>query len=359
MQVKWIFQQSELTPEQRQAWDVLISNNQTSSASGTSSFALHGQLLTNEDERFYAFAYQHDKLIAALPLVIKSASRKLFSFRYLQVAVHDHLDYFIAAGQNPQNEQQLIETLCKETKQQIKNWDMFFSRRWFFQNKPGNSLTSQSYQRQAAYFNLSNSSQIEQVLPKKLHKNLRRFEKKILASGKSLALHCATEQPQLNKALEAFYQIEASGWKGKAGSAIAKSEKLTNFYNNCWQEFASHGNAIVYRLCLDSKPIAACIAYRHKKTIYLHKIAYNEELAQLSPGSVMVKCIIESMLKQQGLDYICFNTNPPWVKRWKPQIDNLYAIQWFNHTAKGLVLSLVVGLYYRLRRLKHRLKHSE
>ncbi len=356
-QIIWRFLKGEPPCDLIVAWHKLCQESKLISASSTPSFALNANKLIQADV-FYAFGYINEQLVTALPLVIKSSKRFGLHFRYLQVATHDHLDYFVAAGQSELSESELLESLIGATRNQLSGWNLFFSRRWFFVSEVEPRWTSLSYSRQAAYFDLTEKLDINDVISKKLFKNLTRFEKKLIASNESLELEQIQQPSRIQAALDIFYQIEAAGWKGNAGSAISQTKSLQLFYDQCWDDFANNGNAVVFLLKQATHSIAACIAFKHNKTLFLHKIAYDEGLAKLSPGSVLVKRIIENGIKQSSIHKICFNTNPPWVQRWHPQLDQLKSIQAFNYNIKGYTIRVAVRIYYALRNIKRRIKKT-
>ncbi|MBV1911516.1 MAG: GNAT family N-acetyltransferase [Kangiellaceae bacterium] len=359
--LKWCFVKSPLSESQKKEWQTLDAKSTTLSASGTLVFATHAHLFMPESKVFYALGYCDNELITALPLTIKSHEGLSLSYNYLQVATHDHLDYFIASGQSNLyelnlREQDLLTSLLVACKREIQGWDVFFSRRWFFSQTIPKKLNNQSYSRQTAYFDLQRSDKIESLLPKKLLKNINRFERKLLEDNKSLELRADKDASYILDSLSHFYRLESSGWKGKAGSAISKNIHIQEFYDNCWKEFASTNSGIVFLLNRQNETIAAGIAYVHGTTIYLHKITYDEILSKNSPGSVLVKHIVQYALDEPSIKRICFNTNPPWIHRWHPQIDEMAAVHDFNNNFKAVIIGFLVRGYYALRNLKMRFK---
>jgi len=354
--LKWTFVHDELSDLQKFEWLQLEKRSSKLSASGTLAFAQNAQLLIEGSTVFYALGYDDDNLKVALPLVVKETKKFGFKVNYLQVSCHNHFDYFVAAGQSELCEKELVESLIFACKKDVKNWDLFFSRRWYFNRPLPDHLISESYSRQAAYFNLENKHDIAEIMSKKLLKNINRFEKKIAQSDTQLELKIASDIPATEEALKHFYQIETSGWKGKAGSAIGLNKATLDFYNRCWNEFSRTNNSIIFRLFQENICIASGIAYKHDNTIYLHKIAYDESLSKNSPGSILVKHIIEYAISLNEISVICFNTNPPWISRWHPQIDDLIAVQAFNSNPKGIILRIGISCFHLLRRIKRRLK---
>ena len=59
-----------------------------------------------------------------------------------------------------------------------------------------------------------------------------------------------------------FSTLEAGGWKGKAGTAIADHEDLLRFIVTAVGELAVEGKAAINRILVDGRAIAAAIVLR-------------------------------------------------------------------------------------------------
>ena len=355
LEVSWKFIFGELTEQQRIQWQQLDQQCKLGCASSTLTFAENAPLLLSDGERFYAFGYIEESLVFAIPLTKKHTNKYGFKTCYIQITSHNHIDFYTAAGQNEANEEAMIVSLVSALKTQVNHWDLFFSRRWYFQSLKTQAITSRTYSRTAAYFSLDGKSEIKQVLPKKLVKNLLRFERKLTNSDSGLQLQIIKEKTEIQEALDQFYRVEASGWKAKAGSAIGINTDIREFYDQSWKSFANTGNGVVFLLTTEEQCIAAGVAYLKNNTVYLHKIAYDESLAKLSPGSILVKRIVEYAMAQEEIMKICFNTNPGWISRWHPDIAQLWAIQAFNSSVKGQLIRIGSFFYRNLKSIKNRI----
>jgi hypothetical protein len=84
-----------------------------------------------------------------------------------------------------------------------------------------------------------------------------------------------------------FLDIEASGWKGEAGTALASAPQGKAFFEALAHAAASRGRALVYSLELDGRPIAMTINFRSGTRIWCFKTAYRGDLAKFSPGALL------------------------------------------------------------------------
>ena len=85
-------------------------------------------------------------------------------------------------------------------------------------------------------------------------------------------------------ALESFLALEAAGWKGSNGTALAKLPADAAYFREVIGRFAADDMARVDLLSLDGVPIAAGVLLDFAGQAHFLKIAYDEALARLSPG---------------------------------------------------------------------------
>lgn len=81
-----------------------------------------------------------------------------------------------------------------------------------------------------------------------------------------------------------FLRIEASGWKGEAGTALACSESTESFYRDLIQRSAAQGKARFLALKMEGEPIAMISDIQSQATVYCYKTAYDDSFARYSPG---------------------------------------------------------------------------
>lgn len=85
-------------------------------------------------------------------------------------------------------------------------------------------------------------------------------------------------------ALESFLALEAAGWKGRNGTALAKLPADAAYFREMIGRFVEAEMAQVDLLQLDDTPIAAGVLLDFAGQAHFLKIAYDEALARLSPG---------------------------------------------------------------------------
>ena len=81
-----------------------------------------------------------------------------------------------------------------------------------------------------------------------------------------------------------FLDLEASGWKGAQGDALALNPALTAFAREMLAGFRESGRLRAHEMTVDDKPIAIGLELRAGRRAFYWKTAYDESFAEFSPG---------------------------------------------------------------------------
>lgn len=81
-----------------------------------------------------------------------------------------------------------------------------------------------------------------------------------------------------------FLALEASGWKGEAGSALASAEDTGRFFREAVTAAHALGRLEMVRLDLGGRPVAMLVNLFAAPGSFSFKIAYDEAFARFSPG---------------------------------------------------------------------------
>jgi len=102
-------------------------------------------------------------------------------------------------------------------------------------------------------------------------------------------------------ALADFFRLEASGWKGHAGSAAADEPGIRQFVTSAVNELAALEQSAIHSLCVGDKTIAACITLRSGHSAWCWKIAYDEDYARFSPGAHLLMRVTDDLLRDPAM----------------------------------------------------------
>lgn len=95
-------------------------------------------------------------------------------------------------------------------------------------------------------------------------------------------------------AFEEFLALEAAGWKGRAGTAIASSPTSVAYFRRLITGFAAVDAVQIDSLLLDGKPIAMGVLVESAGARHFLKIAYDESRSRLSPGRALTIAMIQA-----------------------------------------------------------------
>jgi hypothetical protein len=126
-------------------------------------------------------------------------------------------------------------------------------------------------------------SYINTALSGKRRKELRRQEKLLRQLGN---LEYVTLRPgdDLEAWLQNFLTLEAKGWKGQEGSAMATHRETREFFLRTMHAAAERGRLMMSALKLNCQTIAIKCNVTAGIGTYALKIAFDEAYAQYSPG---------------------------------------------------------------------------
>src|SRR5258706_8060027 len=121
------------------------------------------------------------------------------------------------------------------------------------------------------------------ALPREFNKCLPRKERRLREQGGVAHLEL---KPGEDAApwIAGFLALEASGWKGKRGSALACSEGNRRFALKTMSEAARRGRLLMAGIDFDGRPISRCINFTAGVGSFAFKTAFDESFAQYSPG---------------------------------------------------------------------------
>lgn len=128
---------------------------------------------------------------------------------------------------------------------------------------------------------------IAEALPARSRRELRRVERRLAERGELRYCECASaaEAPRW---IGEFLRLEASGWKGRRGSALGSSGPALDFFSSAAGEAARRARLMMLGLYVEGRPIALkCNFLAHGGGAFAFKIAYDEDFRRHSPGTLL------------------------------------------------------------------------
>ena len=119
-------------------------------------------------------------------------------------------------------------------------------------------------------------------------KELRRQRRRLEEHG-LVAFEVARTPREIGLALETFLQLEASGWKGRRGTALVQHVGDAAFIRRAVPALAETGQCEIISLRVGATQLAAGIVLRHQDRAFFFKLGIDERFARYSPG-VQLAC---------------------------------------------------------------------
>jgi CelD/BcsL family acetyltransferase involved in cellulose biosynthesis len=157
---------------------------------------------------------------------------------------------------------------------------------------------------------------VETVLGDKRLKKLDRQRRRLAKDG-TVAFVLATSPADVSAALADFFALEASGWKGAAGTAAAQTPAIRQFMETAVAGLAAQRQASLACLVHAGRVIAADIVLRAAEGAWIWKVAYDEAFAPASPGVLLALDATRTLLADPTLAWCdsCAGPDHPMIDR--------------------------------------------
>jgi hypothetical protein len=155
---------------------------------------------------------------------------------------------------------------------------------------------------------------VERAMPGKKLKELRRQRRRLAEQGE------VTFAPGT---LGDFLALEASGWKGRAGTAAKDHDAIRDFMQRALGALSADGNARIDTLTQGGKPLAATITLRSGSSAWFWKIAYDEAFARASPGVQISLDLTDALLADERIARVdsCATADHPMIDHlWRERL---------------------------------------
>ncbi|HVH67084.1 MAG TPA: GNAT family N-acetyltransferase [Gemmatimonadales bacterium] len=169
-------------------------------------------------------------------------------------------------------------------------------------------------------------------LTRKFRHNVRRSERRLGELGE-VRLQVATGGTRLKQALDVFFHLEASGWKGRSGSAVAQRPQVRRFYDGLVDR--SRAQVWIPVLTVSGAPVAAYVLRVNGRSIFALKTSYDESYSRYAPGQVLTARLIRYGL-ERGMEMFDFMADRArWKDDWASEFRPHYELLLFAPSPAG------------------------
>lgn len=220
-------------------------------------------------------------------------------------------------------------------------------------------LTAERLSRETPYVPLAGFPALDAALVHtnaKFRANVRRRLRNLEKVAPVRLARYDTAEPEL---LARFFAMEAAGWKGQEGTAIACHPARQAYYTTLASEAARYGYFTLYALMCGDEPIAMHFGLTHNGRYLVPKLAYDERWHSFAPGHLLVSLILHDCFTRGLREFDFLGSAMPWKMEWAPAIRTFYHGFLFSPTLAGRAGHIVrFQLLPTGRRIRDRLRQG-
>lgn len=123
----------------------------------------------------------------------------------------------------------------------------------------------------------------EQAVRQKKRKELRRLRNRLAELG-PVGTHILADGTALGDWTDRYLAMEAAGWKGRAGTALAGDPRTARFFKAALAAAWDEGRLQFLRLDVAGRPIAMLVNFLSAPGSFSFKTVFDEDHARFSPG---------------------------------------------------------------------------
>lgn len=158
---------------------------------------------------------------------------------------------------------------------------------------------------------------MEKTLSRHFRANMRRRRRRLSDKGTiSLDLCESSDAAALAARLDEGLKLEASGWKGRGGTAISQAVDTLGFYTALARQAESEGRLRLRFLRLDGKAIAFHFALQDGARYLLLKPTYDEDHGEVGPGHLLMEQVLQDCIARGLQEFDFLGPGMPWKSDW-------------------------------------------
>lgn len=240
------------------------------------------------------FFYEADRLIGLVPLQPQAKYRGV-PLPHMRLWMHRHC-YLCSPLIRRGRERAVLETLFGWLRK--RRFSSLLTWNWAAEDGPvfrelasmaesnGWALRSSSYERAVLKKRPDGEEYLKTALSGKHRRDISRLEKR-LSETSELSCDLVTARAELDGWLEKFYELEASGWKGREGTAMKCSSGDQEFMERIVRAAFAAGKARLSLLRTADTDLACKCEFVSNGTCFGFKIGFNESHSKFRPGLLL------------------------------------------------------------------------
>ena len=160
--------------------------------------------------------------------------------------------------------------------------------------------------------------------------SFRRLERIGREMGELTTEIVTPSENEVDGQIEEVFNVEASGWKGRTGTAMKLNSGLGIFFKNYSRDAARLGILRICFLRINSKAIAAQIGVVYANRFWSLKIGYDENWSKCSPGILLMNEMIRYAFDNRLEAVEFLGSDESWLHIWTNHTRRLITYRIFS-----------------------------
>jgi CelD/BcsL family acetyltransferase involved in cellulose biosynthesis len=156
--------------------------------------------------------------------------------------------------------------------------------------------------------------------------------------------------------LEEAMRIEAASWKSRGGTTILRTGKLREFFHEYAARLAAKGHLRIAFLRVGGVGIAMQLIVEHAAKFWIHKVGYDEEWADHSPGVQIMWDVIRHACASRLAGVELLGKIEPWLNIWTNDTRQYRTLIFYPFNAHGLAAAAADAVHAATGKLRGRLR---
>lgn len=170
---------------------------------------------------------------------------------------------------------------------------------------------------------------------KRTRQGWKRLERRLMEK-EGARFACLTDWREIEPVWKKILAIEASGWKGRAGSAILQNRDTLNFYTSLARHWSEKGWLRLFVLYHEDQPIAFELSALYKGILHWFKSGYLESFSRFGPGQVLrIQVLRWAFAREDVQIFDMFGPETEAKRKWATGRERLLTLKIFRTSMRG------------------------
>jgi hypothetical protein len=174
---------------------------------------------------------------------------------------------------------------------------------------------------------------------RQMRSNIRRYRRRLETRG-NVTVEIRRGPLAGEEFLDEFLELEASGWKGRGGTAILQNANSRAYHKTLVRNFAAGGDLEWYTIRVDGRLVAARLGIRCGNALMLPKVAFDEDYADCRPGTLLTAEVIKDAFARPEIEEINHMSSAEAHRFWHMPQDEYTTLHLVRNTAVPVLFQL-------------------